>query len=486
MGSLQKTPLPALLLGLHRDGFTGALTLRLRDESKCFQWQRGVPIGVTSNLRGEDLVSVLVGEGRLAAADMPEIAACMKERGWDALRSVAALQKAAPRDLIAGLVAQINRSLVACFAWQGGEFEMNFEAQSESAPELPVDVLGILHAGIAAHWPLERVLEALGERGTGYPRPGETLAAIRERLPQSPAIDALVQGLDGSQTPFALLQKDPQAPVWAALWVFDVTAALCWDVAEPEAASDEADGSPEIEIVVSGQPTGSAECERAAAEREGDANALDDRAAALRSEVLDLHARLGDITHYELLGLEPGGNAASIKRAYLKAAKRLHPDRLSNLGIEDIKDEANDVFAQITKAHKILSNVEDRGSYDATLEGHTEIDADRVAQAEVFFRKGEALLHAGNFRDAVELLDSAVQVWPEEADYQAAFAWALHRKNPPENQRSLEHFEKAIELGGEQAQTLLRMSFAIKEMGDTPRADALAAKARTLDPAVKA
>ena len=55
----------------------------------------------------------------------------------------------------------------------------------------------------------------------------------------------------------------------------------------------------------------------------------------------------------------------------------------------------------------------------------------------------EALLKAGSFIDAAELLDLSVQVWPEEGEYHAALAWALHRKNPPEPERAREHFEKA-------------------------------------------
>lgn len=487
MGSLQQTPLPLLLLGLHQDGFTGPLTLRRGSVSKRVAWQGGAPVGVESSAPGEDLVSVLVAEGAIAADHAHEVFECMTAQGLDALRAVLSLKKAAPKDVVSGLAAQIQCALVGCFAWDDGEFEMAFEPEAKGAPALPIDLVAVVHAGIAAHWPLERVLTSLGERATAMPAPGESFDATRERLPSSPALDALVASLDGSRPSFELLQENPDAAAWAALWVLDASGALEWGAAtlDDETPAAETAAEQQIEIVVSGAGSETAEAEPVTPASEAGRGELDDRAVALQGEVLALHARLGEITHYELLGLEQGDNPAQVKRAYLKAAKRMHPDRLSNLGLEEIKDEANEVFARITRAHKILSSADERGSYDASLEGHTTIDAERVAQAEVFFRKGETLLRAGNFLDAVEFLDSAVQVWPDEADYQAALAWALHRKNPPENERSLSHFERAIELGGENAETLLRMSYPAKEMGDPARADALATKARRLDPDVK-
>jgi curved DNA-binding protein CbpA len=177
---------------------------------------------------------------------------------------------------------------------------------------------------------------------------------------------------------------------------------------------------------------------------------------------------------------------AVVKRAYLKAAKRLHPDAVARAGLQELKAEANEVFAEITKAHAALSDPDERRAYDASLEGHTAVDASHLAQAETLFRKGEVMMRAGNFRGALELLDAAVRLWPAEAEYQAALAWALTRKNPPELDRAVEHFEKALELGDENPVWLLRLSIALKEKGEGEQAAQLAARARALDPSVRA
>jgi tetratricopeptide (TPR) repeat protein len=132
----------------------------------------------------------------------------------------------------------------------------------------------------------------------------------------------------------------------------------------------------------------------------------------------------------------------------------------------------------------VLSNPERRRQYEENHEA-PETDADRIAEAEASFRRGEVLLRAGNFRGALELLERAVMLWPDEAEYQAALAWALHRKTPPERERAWNHFERALALG-EQAVWLLRASLVARELGNEARAAEFARRARELDPQVKA
>ncbi len=485
MPSLSQTPLPNLLVGFARDGFTGALRLRTGKTLKTLQWHAGTLVSATSSDPADGFLRILTDAGTISEADLATIEDCMRTKGWDALRATAALKKATPRDLVQALARQIEQTAGSALAWTEGDYEMDFQPPEGSPPALPITVTAILYRGIAKHWPVDRALAALGDRSTHYPHPSSDFSAHLSTLHAGDAGEAFETALDGVTTAFALCQASPRPETWAALVVLDLLGGLRWEAdpgtEEPVEATADA---PMIEIQISGgapEATATADPQARSAMRDD----IDDRAAALRDEILTLHGRLKEIDHYELLGLDRDANHAKVKRAYLKAAKRLHPDRATHLGLEEVKDAANDVFAQITRAHGILSDVEQRRSYDASLEGHTEVDADRVAQAEVFYRKGEALLRAGNFLDAVDLLDAAVQVWPDEADYQAALAWALHRKNPPDNDAALAHFERALELGAAGAQTHLRMSLVVKEMGDLPRAGVLAQKARSIDADVK-
>jgi tetratricopeptide (TPR) repeat protein len=333
------------------------------------------------------------------------------------------------------------------------------------------------------------VLSALGDRATRFPSlaPG----AMTEWLPAEGPARALLAQLDGRSAPFALLQQRPEPECAAALWLLDGLGALAWaeqpSAAEPapeRAAEPAAAAGPRIEIVVRGG-------ERAAAESDAGAAATKTAAAGrgdeeLRREIESLHARLRELPLWELLGVPRDASAGDVRRAYLRAAKRLHPDRLAQLGLLDLKEAANEVFAEIARAHQVLSDPAQRQAYEESLGGASATDAERIAEAEASYRRGEALLRAGNFRGALEFLERAVALWPDEADYQAALGWALHRKTPPESERAVGHFERAFALGTQQASWWLRGSLAARGAGNEPRANEWAARARALDPNVKA
>lgn len=64
------------------------------------------------------------------------------------------------------------------------------------------------------------------------------------------------------------------------------------------------------------------------------------------------------MTHYELLGVAPDATAADIRRAYLRAARRVHPDRPGG-------DEER--MRSINQAWTVLSDPEARQDYDRSI-----------------------------------------------------------------------------------------------------------------------
>ncbi|MEN8161205.1 MAG: J domain-containing protein [Myxococcota bacterium] len=488
MGSLAETPLPTLLVGLHRDAFDGRLTLHRGTVSKRFEWRAGAPVTVSSRLPAEKLCEILAADGALTLQTRTQVEQTVAVRRCSELQALASLGLTTPRTVVLALAEQLRRSLRDCLGWREGEFRLEPDAAVGSAPALPFDLLALVHEEIANGWAQHEILSALGPHALTHPTlvPGfETPwledAAARERL---------LARLDGSATTFALLSELDDPAATASVWVLDALGALVHRgeataaaAATPEGATAEAEALPEIEIVVSQATATEAKPTEAPRERPERvaANAAADR---LRGEVESPHARLSSLSRWAVLGLEPGADPRAVRRAYLKAAKRLHPDRILQLGLTDVKTQANEVFAEITHAHTVLTDPEQRRLYEESADAPA-TDADRIAEAEASFRRGDVLLRAGNFRGALELLERAVTLWPEEAEYHAALAWALHRKTPPESERAWEHFERALTLG-EQAVWLLRASLVARELGNETRAGELAARARSLDPNVKA
>jgi len=70
--------------------------------------------------------------------------------------------------------------------------------------------------------------------------------------------------------------------------------------------------------------------------------------------------------HYQVLGLAPTATSSEIRKAYLKAAMKYHPDKNSEEG-------AADMFRRIKLANEVLSNDQTRASFDA----HRRLNANR-------------------------------------------------------------------------------------------------------------
>lgn len=75
-----------------------------------------------------------------------------------------------------------------------------------------------------------------------------------------------------------------------------------------------------------------------------------------REEYLD--QELKNLTHYEILRVRPTSNKTEIRKAYLDAARKHHPDLGGTSSTE---------FSYITKAYQVLSDEHERAAYDDSL-----------------------------------------------------------------------------------------------------------------------
>ena len=100
------------------------------------------------------------------------------------------------------------------------------------------------------------------------------------------------------------------------------------------------------------------------------------------------------------------------------------------------------------------------------------------------YQKGEFLLRQGNFKAAIEFLQPAVDLWPDEAEYCSALGWALYKKMPSEPELGRQHLEAALELSADNAVANYRLGIVLRSLGESIAAANLLDRARELDPAV--
>jgi tetratricopeptide (TPR) repeat protein len=482
-GELRETPLPRLLLDLYRARFDGTLALRRERAEKRFLFQEGIPIFAESNLASETLGVQLMDAGRLTRGDHTRVCRYIESKRCREGTALLELGLLEPKALFVALKEQVRQRLFDCFGWAQGTFEVEpSAAPPEKAQPFRVDIYPLIQEGIEIHWSPERILEELAPHMEACVVRTRRLLRLQDRLLWDDSVQEFIDALDGTRTLWRALQAARTPRALAAAWLLDATRAL--DYPEGQAVVDrEVETEIEIEVRPARGPSAQASAAHpVAAERpRGDD-------AVLTEEIREKFAGLGSLDHYQLLGLASDASSETIRRAYLAAAKRYHPDALARAEVDpETRSQAGKVFAAIGKAHAVLADPRRRRDYDVNLASdETDQDAERLAAAETNYRKAEILLRTGNFKGALEYLRPAVELWPEEPAYQAALGWALFKKLPSEPEVARTHLERAHSLDAQDPQIALRLGSVLKALGEAEAAAPLLEQARGQDPQAQA
>jgi curved DNA-binding protein CbpA len=139
--------------------------------------------------------------------------------------------------------------------------------------------------------------------------------------------------------------------------------------------------------------------------------------------------------YYTLFGLQVGASPEEIRSTYFMLARKLHPDRLAAIGVDDDQRQAQRLMACINAAFAVLNDPVRREEYLSILRrgGEAAVRAEeqkadelamRVMRAEEEFRQGEMALRREQLQQAVQHFSQAVELQPNEPEYQALLAWA--------------------------------------------------------------
>ena len=143
----------------------------------------------------------------------------------------------------------------------------------------------------------------------------------------------------------------------------------------------------------------------------------------LAEQVLLLHETLskGSHTYYQVLGIGDKAAFNEIKNAYFDLAKKFHPDRFTGLPDPEIRDKANHIFSTINQAYDTLSDEGKRREYDASLNRTNtklgKVEENLSERATILYKKAITLYKSGKFWEASHLLEEAVRIKKDNAEY---------------------------------------------------------------------
>ena len=147
---------------------------------------------------------------------------------------------------------------------------------------------------------------------------------------------------------------------------------------------------------------------------------------ALRTAILELTEKLDKLSHFELLGVSESAAAGEVSSAFIRAARRYHPDRLAGAGLSELVPEAERILARMSEAAMVLGDPTRRAEYLDARSGKKPVGSTipTVLDAETSFLKGEVLLRRGDHAKAIECFAAASKANPGEPQYRAYWAWA--------------------------------------------------------------
>ncbi|MGZ4886712.1 MAG: DnaJ domain-containing protein [Candidatus Aminicenantales bacterium] len=164
------------------------------------------------------------------------------------------------------------------------------------------------------------------------------------------------------------------------------------------------------------------------------------------SEVLAFREAMPQKNFYQILDVPRGAPEEEIKKAYFQMARRFHPDRFDRKAAAEYKNQIDEVFDSITNAYRVLSNKAKRTAYDSGIAVNAQDEVqDSVKKAEIKFRQGKTLFGMDRFDEAVSILEEAVRLRQDKADYFLLLAMA-ESKVPSYLLKAEGDFLKAVSL----------------------------------------
>ena len=446
-------------------GTSASGTLRLdleKDRSLKVSFRRGTPEHLAANDPELSLLRFLQSKG-LVSADQAMIAeAQAAEDGQDLLAILFQMQVIPPADAhrLMGehAVFLLERALAS---WRGA---FTFEKDTPAPPGAsPLGQRWALLAESVRRMDVPQLRARLGKRLSGpVVRSGGLGIGKVEELALNAQEARVYAGIDGTKTGEELLGAHDTAMVVRLLYLLTelghVGFAEVAEEAEPEApparaappppAAAAAPRPPEREL-----PKATREPPRPAAPRPPPVVKAqpppapprpaapqitrppptfaqpppDEAPDAALQRLTALWERLAAVDHFEALGMErKSASAAEAKRNFFALAKELHPDTVTDPSLADLKDIKERLFARINEASQVIGDDKRRKEYEAELDGKAEnVDVSRIFAAEENFQKAEIFIKARKYQEGLDILEQAIQMNPDEAEF---YAWRGYAK----------------------------------------------------------
>jgi tetratricopeptide (TPR) repeat protein len=491
--------IPRLLFAFLRQRFTGTVTLGQREPAGTRTiWVRGgMPVFCDWDSPNDRLGELLRAAGSIEAAALEQALAVQASKGAPLGAMLVELRLIDEATRTNALREQCMRKLTRVFAADATTDEANVTAVEHgkgNGDELAqINVLGLLLAGVDAHYDKTRVEAEMGEAFVGELVATPALARYERQFGfaarDASILQALARGVTFERVQGPGVDAQRAAKIIYTLWVSQMlrlgddavqaiakgaTAAAAAQelgvsigsqtasdpkpkpAAKPAASSESKPAAPPApkpapraapKPAAKPEPEPEPEPESSAEDAEFEA-----RLVALETKVA-AHANA-----FALFDLGHEAERAEVRAAWANLSKTFHPDALEGTGRRELRSRVEPVFAALSEAYGVLSDKDQRQKLrEAIAAAGSSVTADDDAsvvvrnafEAEMLARDADKQLRAKQWPRALELFERAHDLSPQDSDIEAALHYSRFRAGPADQAQALATIsvlEKLVEL----------------------------------------
>lgn len=473
-GHLTDYSIPELVHTLNCEETSGTITVCRDSVEKLIFVHQGTPAFVESDLRSETLGAFLVKSNRLSNDDHRLVIERMRQTGRRQGELLLEAGLLSPHELFQVMLEHVKEKIIACFAWDDGEFTfLPGDQWASNILNLKIEPSRLVLDGVLRHFTRDRLgpVESLPGDACVYLRPD---APPRTADLQLNTAEARIYELAGQGR---LLQEfesrsghstNEVLRTLFGLYILEIVGFESGGVAQR-------DPLPRHTPV----PGKYVEQEEVAP------------VEAQTQAILSDYLRLKDADHFTLLGVPREAKPAEVHEAFRRLSKLYTPKAVDNLPA-DAAEKAAELYSKLLAAYKELANPFSQRKYIQRLDGVSpstdpptlveqqpapaspERPRDstiRALDAEEMFERARELLAADEYEDAISSLRDAMKMKDGEPLYEAWLGWALFQSAPDKRRRQAErHLEMARRSAPTMAEPYLFMARICEHENDTNHA----------------
>lgn len=458
-GRLRNVRLPRILTFLSHHKKTGVLFVRRNDQDRSIYVREGDIIFSTSLYPDDRLGEILLKAGKITLNQYERSAELIQKTGKRQGTLLVDQGAITPKDLFWAVTHQVREIIVSLFTWVDGEYRF------EEGP-LPTEEIITLQMSTG-----RLILEGVKRIGD-WTRLSSELPSLDSvlRLTANPLIlfqdvnldekeRKMVSLIDGRRT-IRDIFAGSELDAFSTLKILHFLLSI--GVAEVmEAGFEPAEQQPAAQAT--------------AVEAAEIFKKVDGETQQNKQKILSAFEAAKTQDYYEILGIRRDANPDEIKRVYFKLAKDYHPDRHIGSEMEELREELDTLFHQITEAYDTLVHEDKRREYDFKIatqkvgvRQETET-AGITTNPEGRARLGLQALKKGSLKTAAFYFELAIRAAPTKGSYHALLAQTLSQIQGRMRDAEI-HYKKAIELDPSQVDHYIGLGLLYKKGGLFERA----------------